>query len=64
MTTSVLRTADAWYVRTDTGAVKIDTTATTTAALLCDRELFGRQFLLQLHRFRFLEILHVFRLKG
>jgi len=37
MTTSVLRTADAWYVRTDTGAVKIDTTATTTAALLRDR---------------------------
>jgi 2-keto-4-pentenoate hydratase/2-oxohepta-3-ene-1,7-dioic acid hydratase in catechol pathway len=37
MTTSVLHTVDAWYVRTDTGAVKIDTTATTTAALLHDR---------------------------
>ena len=37
MTTSVLHTADAWYVRTDTGAVKIDTAATTTAALLRDR---------------------------
>jgi 2-keto-4-pentenoate hydratase/2-oxohepta-3-ene-1,7-dioic acid hydratase in catechol pathway len=37
MTTSVLRTADAWYVQTDTGAVKIDTTASTTAELLRDR---------------------------
>lgn len=37
MTTSVLRTADAWYVQTAAGAVKIDTTATTTAELLADR---------------------------
>ena len=37
MTTTVLRTADAWYVHTDTGAVRIDTDATTTAGLLGDR---------------------------
>ncbi|MET0455941.1 MAG: fumarylacetoacetate hydrolase family protein [Mycobacterium sp.] len=37
MTTTVLRTADAWYVQTDTGAVKIDTTAVTTRQLLGDR---------------------------
>ena len=37
MTTTVLRTADAWYVRTATGAVRIDTDATTTADLLADR---------------------------
>jgi 2-keto-4-pentenoate hydratase/2-oxohepta-3-ene-1,7-dioic acid hydratase in catechol pathway len=37
MTTTVLRSADAWYVQTDTGAVKIETTATTTGELLRDR---------------------------
>jgi 2-keto-4-pentenoate hydratase/2-oxohepta-3-ene-1,7-dioic acid hydratase in catechol pathway len=37
MTVSVLRTADAWWVKTPTGAARIDTTATTTAALLSDR---------------------------
>ncbi len=37
MTRSILRTADAWWVVTATGAVKIDTDATTTAALLTDR---------------------------
>jgi 2-keto-4-pentenoate hydratase/2-oxohepta-3-ene-1,7-dioic acid hydratase in catechol pathway len=37
VTTTVLRTADAWYVLTDTGAVQIDTAATTTAELLRDR---------------------------
>jgi 2-keto-4-pentenoate hydratase/2-oxohepta-3-ene-1,7-dioic acid hydratase in catechol pathway len=37
MTTTILRTAGAWYVQTDTGAVKIDTTATTTGELLGDR---------------------------
>jgi 2-keto-4-pentenoate hydratase/2-oxohepta-3-ene-1,7-dioic acid hydratase in catechol pathway len=37
MTTTVLRTAYAWYVQTDRGAVKIDTSATTTAELLGDR---------------------------
>lgn len=36
MTLSVLRTADAWWLRTPGGAVRIDTTATTTAALLAD----------------------------
>ena len=34
MTISVLRTADAWWLKTEAGAAKIDTTATTTAALL------------------------------
>ena len=37
MTTTVLRTADAWYVQTDTGAVRIDTTAAATGELLRDR---------------------------
>jgi 2-keto-4-pentenoate hydratase/2-oxohepta-3-ene-1,7-dioic acid hydratase in catechol pathway len=37
MTTSVLRTADAWWVKTASGAARIDTTATTTRELLADR---------------------------
>jgi 2-keto-4-pentenoate hydratase/2-oxohepta-3-ene-1,7-dioic acid hydratase in catechol pathway len=37
MTVSILRTADAWWVNTATGAVKVDTEATTTAGLLADR---------------------------
>ena len=37
MTTTVLHTVDAWYVQTDTGAVKIDSTAATTGELLRDR---------------------------
>lgn len=37
MTISVLRTADAWWVKTPNGAARIDTTATTTAGLLADR---------------------------
>ena len=37
MTTTILRTADAWFVLTDTGAVEIDTSATTTGELLRDR---------------------------
>jgi 2-keto-4-pentenoate hydratase/2-oxohepta-3-ene-1,7-dioic acid hydratase in catechol pathway len=37
MTTSILRTADAWWVQTSTGAGKIATTATTTRELLADR---------------------------
>ena len=37
MTTSVLRTADTWWLKTPTGAARIDTTATTTGALLADR---------------------------
>jgi 2-keto-4-pentenoate hydratase/2-oxohepta-3-ene-1,7-dioic acid hydratase in catechol pathway len=37
MTTTVLRTTEAWYVRTDTGAVQIDTRARTTGELLRDR---------------------------
>ncbi|MFB8005139.1 fumarylacetoacetate hydrolase family protein [Nocardia sp. NPDC056000] len=37
MSTSILRTADAWWVRTPAGAARIDTTATTTRELLADR---------------------------
>lgn len=37
MTTSVLRTADAWWVQTPTGAARIATDARTTAELLADR---------------------------
>jgi 2-keto-4-pentenoate hydratase/2-oxohepta-3-ene-1,7-dioic acid hydratase in catechol pathway len=37
MTVSVLRTADAWWVQTLTGAAKIATAATTTGELLADR---------------------------
>src|SRR5258708_19360932 len=40
MTISVLHTASkdqAWWVKTSSGAAKIDTTATTTAQLLADR---------------------------
>ena len=37
MTVSVLHTADAWWLKTPKGAAKIDTSATTTAALLADR---------------------------
>ncbi|MER7458014.1 fumarylacetoacetate hydrolase family protein [Micromonospora sp. NPDC126480] len=37
MTTSVLRTADAWWVLTPSGAAKVNTSATTTAELLADR---------------------------
>jgi 2-keto-4-pentenoate hydratase/2-oxohepta-3-ene-1,7-dioic acid hydratase in catechol pathway len=37
MTVSVLRTADAWWVKTPDGGAKIDTAATTTAQLLADR---------------------------
>jgi 2-keto-4-pentenoate hydratase/2-oxohepta-3-ene-1,7-dioic acid hydratase in catechol pathway len=37
MTLSILRTADAWWVATATGAVRLNTDATTTAGLLADR---------------------------
>ena len=37
MSTSILRTADAWYLATPSGAARIHTAATTTAALLADR---------------------------
>ncbi|WP_433679714.1 fumarylacetoacetate hydrolase family protein [Nocardia sp. CA-119907] len=37
MTVSILRTADAWWVQTSGGAVRIETAATTTGALLADR---------------------------
>jgi 2-keto-4-pentenoate hydratase/2-oxohepta-3-ene-1,7-dioic acid hydratase in catechol pathway len=37
MTVSVLRTVDAWWAQTPTGAAKITTSATTTAELLADR---------------------------
>lgn len=37
MSMSVLRTADAWWVLADGGAIKVDTPAVTTAELLADR---------------------------
>ena len=37
MSLSVLRTADAWWVATPTGAAEVDTPAVTTAELLADR---------------------------
>lgn len=37
MTISVLRTSDGWWVRTPTGAARIDSHATTTGQLLSDR---------------------------
>lgn len=37
MTISILRTADAWWVQTATGATQITTSATTTRELLADR---------------------------
>jgi len=37
MTISILRTNDAWWVQTPTGAAKITTTAVTTGELLADR---------------------------
>ena len=37
MTVSILRTADDWWVHTPSGAVRIDTPATTTGELLADR---------------------------
>ena len=37
MTISILRTVDAWWVQTATGAAKITTSAATTAELLSDR---------------------------
>ncbi|MEC3953950.1 fumarylacetoacetate hydrolase family protein [Nocardia sp. CDC153] len=38
MSTSILRTADAWWVRTPAGAARIDTAATTTRELIADRD--------------------------
>jgi 2-keto-4-pentenoate hydratase/2-oxohepta-3-ene-1,7-dioic acid hydratase in catechol pathway len=38
MTINILRTSDAWWVRTPNGAARIDTTATTTRELLGDRD--------------------------
>ena len=37
MTTSILRTADAWWVQTATGAARVNTDAATTRELLSDR---------------------------
>jgi 2-keto-4-pentenoate hydratase/2-oxohepta-3-ene-1,7-dioic acid hydratase in catechol pathway len=37
VTTSIVRTAEAWWVQTSTGAAKIATTATSTRELLADR---------------------------
>ncbi len=41
MTTSVLRTADGWWVQTPTGAARINTAATTTGELLADWAAIG-----------------------
>ncbi|OHT96300.1 fumarylacetoacetate hydrolase family protein [Mycobacterium syngnathidarum] len=38
MTLSVLRTAESWWLQTSSGAVRITTTARTTAELLADRD--------------------------
>lgn len=38
MSISVLRTADAWWVATPSGAAEVDTAATTTGQLLADRQ--------------------------
>ena len=38
MSTTILRTADAWWVSTPAGAARIDTDATTTGGLLAERE--------------------------
>jgi len=38
MSTTILRTPDAWWVRTPGGAARIDTEATTTSGLLAERE--------------------------
>ena len=43
MTVSVLRTVDAWWVQTPTGAAKISTTAATTGELLADRAAIERR---------------------
>jgi 2-keto-4-pentenoate hydratase/2-oxohepta-3-ene-1,7-dioic acid hydratase in catechol pathway len=37
MTVSILRTADAWWVQTGSGAARVNTDAATTAGLLADR---------------------------
>jgi 2-keto-4-pentenoate hydratase/2-oxohepta-3-ene-1,7-dioic acid hydratase in catechol pathway len=37
MTISIMRTADAWWLQTPTGAARVSTTATTTRQLLADR---------------------------
>ncbi|MBM9504383.1 fumarylacetoacetate hydrolase family protein [Actinacidiphila acididurans] len=42
MSLPVLRTADAWWLRTAEGAVRIDTDARTTAELLADRDAVTR----------------------
>ncbi|MGA5544937.1 fumarylacetoacetate hydrolase family protein [Mycobacterium sp. NPDC051198] len=42
MTISVLRTADAWWIQTATGAYRIDTGANTTAELLADDTAIGK----------------------
>lgn len=42
MSTTILRTADAWWVQTAAGASSIDTPATTTGELLADRAAIAR----------------------
>ena len=38
MSTTILRTRDAWWVSTPDGAARIDTDATSTSGLLAERE--------------------------
>ena len=42
MTVSILRTVDAWWVQTSTGAAKLATSATSTGELLADRAAIER----------------------
>ncbi len=44
MTISILRTTDAWWVRTPRGAARIDTAATTTRELLAARDAIDKAF--------------------
>jgi 2-keto-4-pentenoate hydratase/2-oxohepta-3-ene-1,7-dioic acid hydratase in catechol pathway len=44
MTISILRTSDAWWVRTPSGAARIDTAVTTTRELLADRDAIDKAF--------------------
>jgi 2-keto-4-pentenoate hydratase/2-oxohepta-3-ene-1,7-dioic acid hydratase in catechol pathway len=44
MTFTILRTSDAWWVRTPRGAARVDTLATTTRELLADRDAISTAF--------------------
>lgn len=42
MSTTILRTSDAWWIQRGDGAVRVETTAQTTSELLADREVLVR----------------------